>query len=252
MSALPHGNHQRAGRWAVAALVAALVLSLAPPAWANPPEGRLYTLGAFDRVEISGSAVIRYTQGPRNEVFVEGDEEAQKAVTLELHQGQLNIRPAGAWRFWSNRRTQLTITSVELTRLSMSGAADWLALEPVVAKRLSVSISGAGLARFDQLKADQLNFSVSGAGDGEVAGSVDELSVEISGKSSFRGENLASQRARVSVSGVGDVKVWAQQALGITVSGVGTVDYWGPAQVSRRILGIARINDRGAKPARGP
>jgi len=65
------------------------------------------------------------------------------------------------------------------------------------------------------------------------------------------GENLASQRARVSVSGIGDVKVWAHETLDITVAGVGTVDHWGPAQVSRRTSGIARINDRGAKPSRG-
>lgn len=234
--------------WAVALLAAVL----SPAAHATPPEGKLYSLDAFDRVDVSGSAVIRYTQGPRNEVFVEGDEEAQKAVTVELHNGQLNIRPAGAWKFWNKERTQLTVTSTELTRLSLSGAADWLALEPTTARRLSVSISGAGLARFDQLRAGALSFSVSGAGDGQVTGAVDELNISISGKSNFRGENLQSQRTRVVVSGIGDVKVWAIQDLSITVSGVGTVDYWGPANVSRRTSGVARINDRGAKPARVP
>ena len=221
-------------------------------AHANPPEGKLYSLGAFDRVEVSGSAVIRYAQGPRNEVFVEGDEEAQRSVNLEVHNGQLLVRPTGSWKVWNHQRTQLNIMSVDLTRLSMSGAADWLAGEPVAAKRLSVSISGAGLARFDQLKAESLSFSVSGAGDGQVAGTVDELNVSISGKSNFRGEHLQSQRARIGVSGIGDVKVWAIQDLAVTVSGVGTVDYWGPAHVSRRTSGIARINDRGAKPARAP
>jgi len=245
------GPARHAG-WAAACLTALLTALLATAAHANPPEGKLYSLGAFDRVEVSGSAVIRYTQGPRDEVFVEGDDEAQKAVALDLHNGQLSIRPTGAWKFWSSRRAQVTITSAELTRLSLSGAADWLALEPVTAKRLSVSISGAGLARFDQLKAEALSFNVSGAGDGQVSGTVDELSISISGKSNFRGENLQSQRTRVVVSGIGDVKVWALQELAVTVSGVGTVDYWGPAQVSRRTSGIARINDRGAKPARGP
>ena len=232
--------------------LASLAFLLAPPARANPPEGKLYSLGAFDRIEVSGSAVIRYTQGPRDEVFVEGDDEAQKAVNLELFQGLLNIRPTGSWKVWNKGRVQITVMSAELTRLSMSGAADWLALEPVTAKRLSVSISGAGLARFDQLRAEALSFSVSGAGDGQVAGAVDELSISISGKSNFRGENLQSQRTRVGVSGIGDVKVWAIQELAITVSGVGTVDYWGPASVSRRTSGIARINDRGAKPTRAP
>jgi hypothetical protein len=101
--------------------------------------------------------------------------------------------------------------------------------------------------RFDQLQADELKFTVSGAGDGQVTGTVDRLSVSISGRSEFRGENLMSQRAAVAVSGVGDVKVWATETLKIAVSGLGTVDYWGAPSVKRSTSGVATINARGAK-----
>jgi hypothetical protein len=111
-----------------------------------------------------------------------------------------------------------------------------------------VSISGSGLARFDKLQAESLRFRVSGAGDGQMAGSANELQIEVSGRGEFRGENLLSRRAKVVVNGIGEVRVWATQWLGVNVSGVGTVDYWGTPLVERRSSGVAKINERGPKP----
>ena len=219
-----------------------------PAAPARPsPEGRLYAPGDFNAIDISGAAEVRFVQGPRDRVFVEGGDEAQKAVDFEVRDRKLNVRPTGAWKFWKQQQVQMTITARELSRVVISGSADLSASGPVQVDRLTVSISGAGLARFDQLKAEQLNFQVSGAGDGQVAGSVKDLKLSISGRSEFRGENLMSQTAKVAISGIGEVQVWATQELSISVAGFGTVDYWGAPVVRRSVSGSATINDRGAK-----
>jgi hypothetical protein len=217
------------------------------PAARPAPEGRLYAPGDFDAIDISGAAVVKFVQGPRDRIFVEGDEDAQKAVDFEVRDRKLNVRPAGAWKFWKQQQLQLTITSRELSRIVISGSADLSASGPVQADRLTISISGAGLARFDQLKAEQLNFQVSGAGDGQMAGSVKDLKLSISGRSEFRGENLMSQNAKVAISGIGEVQVWATQELAIQVAGFGSVDYWGTPVVRRNVSGSATITDRGAK-----
>jgi hypothetical protein len=234
--------------------VAALLIVLVPAlAAAQAPEGRSYTPGAFDSIEISGAAAVRFAQGANDQVFVEGDEDAQRAVELEVHNGLLQIRPSGGWKFWNSRRVQVLVTARDLRRVIISGAADLVAAAPVQAERLVISISGAGMARFDKLRAEQLVFTVSGAGDGQIAGAVNQLGVVVSGKSEFRGERLMSERATVKVSGIGDVKVWATQQLDITVSGIGTVDYWGTPLLRRHSSGVARINDRGPKaPTTGP
>ncbi len=234
-------------RMACAALLAGALMG-AGVAHAQAGPGRIYTPGPFDELEIHGHAEVRFEQGTTDQVVVEGDEELQREVQLDLHRGRLNIRQSGTWKFWNSRRLQLTITARDLKRLSISGAADVLAAQPVRVGRLLVDISGAGVARFDRLQASELRFSVSGAGDGQFAGVVDQLSVSVSGKSDFRGEQLQAQSARVTVSGLGEVKVWAEQDLSITISGVGTVDYWGTPTVKRRTSGLATINARGARP----
>jgi len=237
-------------RLVAGAAVAALALLWCAAAAAG--DCRPCSPGPFDAVEISGSAVVRFTQGPIDAVNVEGDEDAQRAVELEVRDGVLHVRPRGGWKFWTGERARIDITARDLKRVAISGAADFSALQPLRSRRLDVVISGAGLARFDRLQAESLRFQVSGAGDGQVAGRVGELSIAVSGRGEFRGENLLSQRAKVAVAGVGDVRVWATEWLGIHVSGIGTVDYWGTPLVERQSSGIAKINERGAKPLPPP
>jgi hypothetical protein len=254
---LVHGLHRRqviralvaacgwtaAGAWAQGA---APQPAAEPPPTARPP-GRLLTPGPFDSIEIEGSALVNFLQGSEDQVFVEGDESAQRAVALGLSNGRLAIRPSGSWKFWSDRRAQLTVTARDLKKLTISGAAEFQANQPVQLSRLAVGISGAGQARFDHLQAEALHFSVSGAGNGRFAGQVDQLTVSISGRSDFDGEQLHSLRGRVAISGIGDVKVWAVDELAVSVSGVGTVDYWGSPRLRRSTSGMATINPRGAR-----
>jgi hypothetical protein len=232
-------------------LLGALALLAGRRAAAQTPkaEGRTYTPGRFDSIEINGSATVTFVQGSVDQVFVEGGDEVQRAVLLELQNGALRLNPSGSWKFWDARRLRIEVTARELARVSISGAADFTAPAPVRAERLAVAISGAGAVRFDQVDAETLNFQVSGSGDGQAAGAVGELVLRISGRGEFRGEALKAERARVSISGVGDVKVWAVQELDISVAGIGKVDYWGAPAVRRHTSGAATINERGPAPA---
>jgi Putative auto-transporter adhesin, head GIN domain len=231
------------------ALLLLVLLSSLFRVHAQQLDSRAQDLGPFDGIEISGLADVRFVQGRVDQVVVEGDEQTQRAVALEVRNGLLLVRPSGAWKFWNNKRLQINVTARELKRVVISGAADFTAAEPVLATKLSLSIAGAGQAHFEQLKADELRFDVSGAGEGQLAGSVSALVISISGRGSFRGENLMAQSAKVSVSGVGDAKLWVTQALSLSISGIGTVDYWGTPTLRRSVSGIGTVNDRGPKRA---
>jgi len=234
---------------AAAALALATWLVLTGPALAQGVEGRKHALGPFDSVVLNGTAAVRLVQGADDSVFIEGDEETQGAVDLDLDGGVLRIRPSGAWKFWRGKQVQIVVSARDLRRLEIKGAADVVAPEPLRLKQLQVRISGSGSVRFDKLKADKLEFNVSGSGTGQLAGAVDDLVVRISGRGVYSGENLASQTATLSVSGAGEVRVWATKEMTANVSGVATIDYWGNAKVTRSNSGLATWNDRGDKRA---
>ncbi len=231
------------------ALASALVM-LPLAARADEPEGRVYAPGPFERLEIAGSAQLRLVQGPRDQVFIVGDAELQKDVSVELQQDKLLIRPAGTWKFWNSQRLQVDVSLRNLRQLVISGAADLRAAEPMRLQRLAVHISGAGQVRFDDLVAEQLSFGISGSGEGLLRGQVQDLNLQITGKGKLLAEQLRAEQATVAISGIGQAHLWVTEELRVSVSGIGTVDYWGAPEVKRRTSGLARVNALGEKPPR--
>ena len=230
-------------------LVLALGQMAAAHAQTPAPEGRLYTPGPFDRLDVAGSAQVKLSQGERDQVFIVGDAEVQKGVTVDLSNNRLSIRPTGGWKFWNTARLQIEVQMRQLSQLILSGASDLHAPDKIRSERLSVSISGAGLARFDDLLVNHLRFDISGAGDGQLSGQVGDMALSVSGKGKVQAEQLRAASALVSISGIGNANVWVTDTLRVSISGVGSVDYWGQPEVRRSTSGLASITARGDKRA---
>ena len=228
-------------------LLTLALFTLAANAAPTPPEGRLYAPGAFDRLEVDGSAVIKLTQGERDQVFISGDDDVQREVEVELWKGRLHISPTGGWKFWNSGRLQIDVQMRQLSRITLSGNSDLHAAGPIKSDQLTISISGAGLARFDELSAGMLRFDISGSGDGQLAGQANQLSLSVSGKGKLQAEQLRTANATVSISGVGHAHLWVTDVLRVSVSGVGNVDYWGQPTVRRSVSGVGTVTSRGDK-----
>ncbi len=218
----------------------------APPALPAGP-GKVYTPGAFDRVELAGAARVVLVQGERDQVFVAGDDEAQRGVQVDLAGKQLIVHPAGGWKFWNSDKLFVQVEVRELRQLSVSGASDVQVPGPLRVDRLRLTISGAAVVRMDQLQARELTFGISGAGDGQLGGRVDDLALQISGKGKVVADRLQAAKARVNVSGIGSVLLWVTDDLTAHISGVGSVDYFGSPSVQRSISGMGSISSKGDK-----
>jgi len=229
--------------------LALAVLLLGPVlAQAQAPEGKVYAPGPFDDVVLDGAGQVRLVQGDRDEVFVAGDAQAQDDVDIHVRNGRLVINLPGSWKFWNNGNgAQVEVRVRQLRRLTLSGANDVIAAGPLSGDQLTVNMAGSGVARFDQLQVGKLNFDISGAGEGQLAGKVDQLRLSVSGKGKIGAEQLRSDGASVSISGVGNAALWVVRALSVQISGAGHVDYWGQPTVRKSISGFGSVEARGDK-----
>jgi hypothetical protein len=217
-------------------------------AQAQAAEGKTYTPGPFDKIEIDGSAKVRLIQGERDQVFIAGDDKVHEGVEVDVRNSRLLIHPTGGWKFWNgNKRLQVEVQMRQVSQVTLSGATDLLAVGPIRSEKLGISISGAGQARFDDLTVGALRFDVSGAGDGQLAGQVDALTLSISGKGKLIADALRADTASVSISGVGSANLWVTGTLRVSISGIGNVDYWGQPQVRKSTEGLGSVNARGDK-----
>ena len=240
----------RALRIGFGALVSSLALGLIGVcAQAQPaPLGRVYAPGPFDRIEIDGTARIRITQGERDQVFIAGDDLAQQGVEVDVVNGHLRIRAGGGWKFWREDRPAIEVQVRQLTHVMLSGAGEVQAPARIRGDQLVIGISGSGSVRFDDLAVRQLQFDISGAGDGQLAGRVEQLGLNVSGRGKLVADQLRAVRARVAISGVANAELWVIDDLQLAISGAGKVDFWGHPVVRRSVSGMGNITARGDKP----
>jgi Putative auto-transporter adhesin, head GIN domain len=231
-------------------LAALLALILIAPAPQAAPESRLYAPGSFDRLDVEGSAEIRLVQGERDQVLVIGGDEVQQALEIRHTGNRLRISPGGNWKFWNSARPVIEVQMRQPAHLVLSGSSDLHAPGLVKGDQLTISISGSGLARFDDLKVGRLRFDISGAGDGQLNGQADTLLLSVSGKGRVQAEQLQAKAATVSISGVGNASLWVTDSLHVNISGVGNVEYWGQPAVKRLTSGVGSLTSRGDKAAR--
>jgi hypothetical protein len=225
-------------------LLGALMLVMSPAG----AQSRTYAPGSFERIHLDGSVQLHLKQGDRDEIVVVGDDDVQELVQVHVSGNRLIINTQGNWKFWNKNRVQVNVQMKNLSHLHISGASDVYATGRFKADSLSLHISGAGNVRFDELTADVLRFDVSGAGDGQIAGQVQDLRLNLSGKGKLQADQLKTTSARVNISGVGNAQLWVTESLRMNISGVGTIDYWGqPQTVSRSSSGLATVNARGDK-----
>ena len=218
----------------------------AATAVAQPSES--YTPGPFDRLAISGQARIELAQGEPDMITVVGGPEMQRAVRMQLRRNELLVSTEGDWKFWSRAPVLLRVQMKDVRQLVISGLSDIVATRPIRADDLRIVISGKGDVRLPQLAARQLRFEISGAGDAELGGAVEELVLRVAGAGRVNAEGLRARQARVVVSGAGNSELWVTEELRVAVSGPGSVNYWGKPNVQQSVSGFGSVTARGDKP----
>ncbi|MFN2280658.1 MAG: head GIN domain-containing protein [Anaerolineales bacterium] len=211
-------------------------------------------VSGFDRISISGAGKIILTQGDRESLTIETDDNLMEYIetrvvgdTLEIDfTDEIVLSPGGRDVLEPSDGFIFRISVIDLEAIKVSGAAD-IQTGKLKTDRLVITFSGAGDISINDLNADTLEVYISGAGNVDLAGKVLYQYVTLSGVGRYAGFGLESQEASVTISGVGGADVWATETLDVVISGAGDVEYYGDPSVHPEISGLGRLNGRGEK-----
>jgi hypothetical protein len=82
---------------------------------------------------------------------------------------------------------------------------------------------------------------ISGSGDAQLKGVVQDFEGSVSGSGSIRAFGLTTDHTRLEISGAADAEITANRTLDVKVSGSGEVQYKGDARVNQRVSGSGSV-----------
>jgi hypothetical protein len=206
------------------------------------------TVSNFHAIEISYPGEIVISQGTKESLEIEAEDNVLPGLKTEVRNGTLNIyyKSEKGKHVNATKPVKITIVVKDLDDVQFSSAGS-LSINGVKTDSLDFGLSGAGKVEMNDIETKDLKIDLSGAGSMDTSGIADKLDVNLSGAGSYDGGDLHSQTVKVNISGFGSATVWADDKLDANVSGAGSVNYYGSPSVSKNVSGVGGVNSRGSK-----
>lgn len=205
-------------------------------------------VSGFDRVTLKDIGEVVITQGERESLLIEAEEDVLPRIQTDVIDGRLVIGVKGDWLNrlsvgfgqLSSGPVRFMLQVRQLTGLEVLGAGKMRA-ERLDAPDLALLLSGAGSIEIGGLHGGDLKVNLSGAGKIELEGSAESQEVELSGTGSYQALRLETARGKVHVSGVGGAAVNVSGELDVRISGLGGVQVKGEPRLQTSISGLGRL-----------
>lgn len=196
----------------------------------------------FHELLVDGVFDVYVTQGDKESVKVETDENLQDQIIVENKGNVLHL--SGPHRVKKSTKMNLYVTVKDLTRIKTIGIGDLHTQSSIQGTSLQLDISGVGDLVMD-LNYSNVQIDCSGVGDITLKGKTNKLNIHSSGVGDLKAYDLAAAEVHLSQSGVGDAEVYAENAIDIDFSGVGDVHYKGnPSEKDIEKTGVGSVKAR--------
>ncbi|MCJ7662571.1 MAG: DUF2807 domain-containing protein [Anaerolineales bacterium] len=203
-------------------------------------------VSGFDSVSHTGIGRVIITQGDKESLTIEADDNLLEHITSEVKNGTLELGFTDNVRIDSASPITFTVGVKDLKELDSTGTGS-IEIDELGADNLNISKSGTGSISIGTLTATDLVVKADGTGNIELAGTVVKQELELMGTGDYDAPDLESQTASVGVTGTGSVVMWVLDSLDVEITGTSKVSYFGSPNVTESITGTGGLTSLGDK-----
>jgi len=194
-----------------------------PPNNCLPGQGAIVsenrTLADFHSINTTIVADIFLTQGPKEDVIIEAQQNILDVIRTEVVNGELRLSFDRCVNIL--QRVKVHITIPDIKKLTITGVGDIIAQNDFDLSELNVTLTGVGDVNLRGI-ATMIDITITGVGDVEAFA-------------------LNTNICDIRITGVGDGEVFVNNELNVTITGDGTVFYKGNPTITSTITGNGNV-----------
>ena len=172
-------------------------------------------VGKFISVRIEGSPTVKFVQGDKHEVIVQGTKEYVDKIKIVVEGNKLvvGLKNNISFNIFKNRSDRknlvVYVTSPDLVGVELAGSGDFICKGPIDTDRLNIQVNGSGDVDFEgHVICDKLNVQMAGSGDVDIM-HVDaiESAMQLVGSGDIEVKQKNVEHTKIQLIGSGDIKV---------------------------------------------
>lgn len=195
----------------------------------------------FNEVTLTGVGNIIIEQGDKESLTIEAEDNILPKIITRVKNGELAIGFVGGITPLPTEDIKFHLKVKNLNRIALTGTGV-ISCPELKTNDLEFDLSGAGEVNF-KVTADSIKTLVSGFGTIILAGDADKQEVKVTGAGSYLAKDLVSKECDVTISGAGSVTVNVSEKLNVVLSGAGSVNYIGNPEISQKMTGPGSIKN---------
>jgi hypothetical protein len=189
-------------------------------------------VGVFSEIEMGGVFNIILSQGTKEAVSIEADDNLLDLITAKVSEKKLIIDFKSGELIRDYTKLNVFITLVDINKLYANCVGNVSAPNPLSLESLILESSGVGDLNL-VLDCNDLTIDKSGVGDITLSGQTNNFTINSSGVGDILALELDSKNVVINTSGVGDVQVNAGNSIDVNTSGVGDVEFIGDPRIEK-------------------
>ena len=178
----------------------------------------------FNTVHVSSGIDVYLTQGEKESITVEADDNLHEYIETEIKDNTLKVFSQANIRSAKAKKVYVTIKEVE--ELTASSAGDLSGENTIKTKTLYLSASSAGDITL-KVETENLKCRLSSSGDITLTGVANELEADLSSAGDLKAFDLETKIADISASSAGDARITVTENLRARASSAGDIYYMG-------------------------
>lgn len=198
------------------------------------------SLTGFSSIEVGGAFHIILTQGEKEALLVETDENLLDYIVSKVNGSKLSV--SSKKEIAKTKILNLYITVKDLKKIDISGAAEIKTTAKITCKDFEIDASGAADIKMT-FHADKFKLIMSGSGEAELSGVVKDFQSDIAGAGALKAFSLSCETASINITGAGNAQITVQKELNVTVTGAGNIEYKGNPTLKKHISGAGSITN---------
>ena len=190
---------------------------------------------AFDALTASGVFELKLSQGGKEQVKIEADENLQELFEVKNEGSLLKISMKKDVNYTSKKKIRVYITFRNLKSLDLSMVGNVSTDNKLSFTNLKLDNSSVGSVDMD-LTAQNLDIHNQSVGNMKLSGKAQNAVIRHSGVGSFKAYDLVVQTMDIEASGVGSAEVNAEKTLKVKDTFLGKVRNRGNATPKKKVV----------------
>jgi hypothetical protein len=192
------------------------------------------SVSSFDALRASGVYELKLSQGDRESVKIEADENLQEYFTVRNDGNSLviDMKKMQNKNLKTKNKMRVYVTFKKLNKLELSTVGNVVSDEPLSFDKLNIRNKSVGNVELD-LSVDQLDLNNTSVGNVKLKGKAANAVVKNTGVGSLEAGSFVVQTMDIENTGVGNAEVNAEKNLKVKDSFLGKVHNKGNAPLRR-------------------